>query len=112
MRKREISGIQCKMARIGLAIRGHDLAAQARVSRMTLSDFECGKRLPHPATIDSIRTILEKAGAIFIEDDGNGPGVRITRPDPSGSAERGSPGRLADRQNSPLLDCSDHAHAK
>ena len=52
------------------------LAAAAGVSKVTLSDFEIGKRSPHPRTLDAIRSALEAAGVEFTNDDQ--PGVRLT----------------------------------
>jgi hypothetical protein len=46
---------------------------------VTLSDFEAGKRSPHPRTLDAIRSALEKAGVIFVEENGEGPGVRLKK---------------------------------
>jgi hypothetical protein len=42
---------------------------------VTLSDFEAGKRSPHPRTLEAIRAALEKAGVIFVDENGEGAGV-------------------------------------
>ena len=73
-----ISPEQCRMARAGLGLTAGLLAERARVSKVTLSDFEKGKRSPHPRTIAAIRAALETVGVEFI-DDGNGAGVRLKR---------------------------------
>jgi transcriptional regulator with XRE-family HTH domain len=57
-----------------------DLSARSRVSRATLSDFESGKRSPHPRTLAAIRAALEAAGVDFIAENGGGAGVRLKRP--------------------------------
>jgi hypothetical protein len=36
-------------------------------------------------TLDMIRAALEAAGVIFIDENGEGPGVRLKKPAPSGS---------------------------
>ena len=65
------------MARAGIAMSADDLATQAKVSRATLSDFESGKRTPHPRTVAAIRAALETAGVEFIAQNGGGAGVRL-----------------------------------
>jgi transcriptional regulator with XRE-family HTH domain len=65
------------MARAGLRLTAGHLAERANVSKVTLSDFEKGKRSPHPRTIAAIRSALETDGAEFIEDNGAGAGVRL-----------------------------------
>ena len=67
------------MARGGLAMTAEALASLAGVSKVTLSDFEIGKRSPHPRTLAAIRAALESAGVIFVEENGEGPGVRLRR---------------------------------
>ncbi len=42
------------------------LAALAHVSRPTVVGFEAGKRLPHPATLNGLRTGLERLGIAFV----------------------------------------------
>jgi transcriptional regulator with XRE-family HTH domain len=65
------------MARGGLAMTAEALAAAAGVSKVTLSDFELGKRTPHPRTLDAIRAALEAAGIEFT--NGDQPGVRLRK---------------------------------
>jgi len=67
------------MARGGLAMTAEALASLAGVSKVTLSDFEIGKRSPHPRTLAAIRAALESAGVIFVEENGEGPGVRLRK---------------------------------
>jgi transcriptional regulator with XRE-family HTH domain len=67
------------MARAGVGMSADDLALKAGVSRATLSDFESGKRSPHPRTLAAIRAALESAGVEFIAENGEGPGVRLRK---------------------------------
>lgn len=67
------------MARAGLGMTAEQLAMAAGVSKVTLSDFEIGKRSPHPRTLAAIRGALESAGIEFIEENGGGPGVRLKK---------------------------------
>jgi transcriptional regulator with XRE-family HTH domain len=56
-----------------------DLAAKSKVSAATLADFEAGKRSPYGRTLADIRAALEAAGAIFVPENGGGPGVRLRK---------------------------------
>ena len=53
------------------------LAAAAKVSRMTVVDFEKGARTPHINNLAAIRAALEAAGIEFIDQNGGGPGIRV-----------------------------------
>lgn len=53
------------------------LAEGAGVARATLAEFESGKRTPIANNLAAIRAALESAGVIFIDQNGNGPGVRL-----------------------------------
>jgi transcriptional regulator with XRE-family HTH domain len=53
------------------------LAEAANVSLSTVRDFEKGRRVPIANNLQAIRTALEDAGIIFIDQNGNGPGVRL-----------------------------------
>ena len=55
------------------------LAEAAQVSRMTVVDFEGGRRAPHLNNLAAIRTALEAAGVIFIDENGGGAGVRLRK---------------------------------
>ena len=67
---------QCRMARAALEIGVRDLAELAKVSTNTITRFEKGEPLKE-RTVDDIRTALESAGVMFIDQNGNGPGVRL-----------------------------------
>ena len=56
-----------------------DLADKAGVHRNTISNFETGKYAGDPDTLAAIRKALEKAGVIFVEENGDGPGVRLRK---------------------------------
>lgn len=60
-----------------LNMRRQDLSAAAEVAQATISDFETGRRNPHPRTLAALRSALEAAGVDFIEENGGGPGVRL-----------------------------------
>ena len=70
------------MARAAVGMSADDLAVKAIVSRATLSDFESGKRSPHPRTLAALRAALEAAGVEFITENGGGAGVRLRKAAP------------------------------
>ena len=75
--EREISAAQCRGARGMLAWNQSQLADGANVSRMTVVEFEGGRRAPHSNNLTAIRTALEAAGVEFM--NGNSPGVRLRK---------------------------------
>jgi transcriptional regulator with XRE-family HTH domain len=70
--------VQCKMARAALGWGVSDLAKAAGVGINTVSRFENGGDA-HGGTRRLLRTALEAAGVIFIESNGDGPGVRLRK---------------------------------
>lgn len=72
----KMNAVQCKMARAATGLGVRELAALADVSPATITRLERGEELM-PRTISAIRTALEAAGVIFIDQNGNGPGVRL-----------------------------------
>nr|WP_207779300.1 helix-turn-helix transcriptional regulator [Zavarzinia aquatilis] len=67
------------MARAAVDWGIRDLARAAKVGIATVTRFENGQGVPNPATLAAIRTALESAGVIFIEQNGEGPGVRLRK---------------------------------
>ena len=70
---------QCRAARGLLAWTQDELARVAGVSIVTVRNFENEKTTPQRASLDVIRRALESAGVIFVEANGEGPGVRLRR---------------------------------
>jgi transcriptional regulator with XRE-family HTH domain len=66
------------MARSALGIGVRELASLAQVSPTTVSRIEAGDELK-PRTVAAIRQALEAAGVIFIDENGEGPGVRLRK---------------------------------
>lgn len=66
------------MARAALGIGIRELAAMAEVSPNTVSRFERGEAL-YGRTVDALQAALEAAGVIFIDENGEGPGVRLRK---------------------------------
>jgi transcriptional regulator with XRE-family HTH domain len=70
---------QCRAARALLDMSPAELARRAVVPRNTIVDFEIGSRTPLPDSLATIRAALEAAGVIFIDENGEGPGVRLKK---------------------------------
>ncbi|NGO54211.1 helix-turn-helix transcriptional regulator [Mesorhizobium camelthorni] len=64
------------MARAAVGWGVRDLAKKAGVAVDTVSRLERGEELL-PRTVSALRSTLESAGVIFIDQNGNGPGVRL-----------------------------------
>ncbi|RTL79156.1 MAG: transcriptional regulator [Hyphomicrobiales bacterium] len=73
-----MNGIQCRMARAALGMTVKELAAQAEVATDTVVRFEGGQELKG-RTVAAIRAALEDAGVIFVDENGEGPGVRLKK---------------------------------
>lgn len=73
-----IVAAQCKMARAATGLGVRELSELSGVSTDTIVRFESGKKL-YPRTIAAIRAALEAAGVVFIEENGQGPGVRLRK---------------------------------
>jgi transcriptional regulator with XRE-family HTH domain len=70
---------QCRAARALLNWSQTVLSREANVARATLAEFEIGRRIPYARTLEDIRAVLESAGVIFVEENGEGPGVRLRK---------------------------------
>jgi transcriptional regulator with XRE-family HTH domain len=72
-----ISPAQSRAARGLVEWSQNDLAARSNLSESTIRDFEKGRRTPGPNNLAAIRAALESGGVMFIDQNGNGPGVRL-----------------------------------
>jgi transcriptional regulator with XRE-family HTH domain len=75
----------CRAARNLLGLSQAELAARAKVSVVTLRNYENGTtEAPSHATWLRIKRALEQAGVQFIDEDGvshgGGPGLRLKKP--------------------------------
>lgn len=70
-----------KAARALLGWSQEDLADAADISLPTVKRLEAagGALGGRPQTVDRLRTALEQAGAVFISENGGGPGVRLRK---------------------------------
>lgn len=76
-----ISPAQSRMARAALQLGVREVASLAEVSPNTIARLERGEAL-QPRTLAAIRAALETAGVIFVDENGDGPGVRLRKPSP------------------------------
>jgi transcriptional regulator with XRE-family HTH domain len=74
-----LSAAQCRAARALIAWSQDQLASASKVAKATIANFEAGKRAPYDRTLADLRTALESAGVIFVEENGDGPGVRLAK---------------------------------
>jgi transcriptional regulator with XRE-family HTH domain len=70
--------VQCRMARAALGLGLRELAAAAKVSIDTVVRFERGEELKE-RTVEALQRALEEAGIVFIDENGEGPGVRLRK---------------------------------
>ena len=66
------------MARAALGWGVRDLAAKAGIAGNTVSRFENGSDALGE-TLRKIRRVFEEAGITFIDENGGGPGVRLSK---------------------------------
>jgi transcriptional regulator with XRE-family HTH domain len=74
-----ITSAQCRAARGLLGWTQQDLADRAHVGVVTIRQFELGATVPRYATLDVVKRALEQGGALFIDENGEGPGVRLRK---------------------------------
>ena len=72
--------MQCRAARAALGWNLQRLAEQAGVAINTANSFERGRDVLY-SNVNRIQAALEAAGVTFLQDDGDGPGVRVREPD-------------------------------
>ena len=70
---------QSRGARALLDMTQPELASRAWLGLSTVVDFERSRRPVSTEAIHAIRRALEAAGIEFIEENGGGPGVRLSK---------------------------------
>lgn len=74
-----LTASQCRAARALLDITQQALAEAAGVSESTIVDLEKQRRDLSTAKQQAVRHALERAGAVFIDENGGGAGVRLAK---------------------------------
>ena len=70
---------KCRAARAFLGWNQKELAERAGVGIVAVNQFETGISEPRRATLDVVRRAFERAGVVFIDENGGGPGLRLKR---------------------------------
>ena len=73
---------ECRAARALAGFTQPQLAEIAGVGQATIRNFEANRSDLMPRTERDIVAALNKAGIVFIEDNGGGAGVRFAKPRP------------------------------
>src|SRR5690242_12309427 len=77
--KMAVTSAQVRMARAALNWTVRDLAEATGLHRNTITNIEVGRYLGDPETLSKIEAVLRRAGIQFIEENGEGPGVRLRK---------------------------------
>lgn len=77
--KEDIAPAQLRAARALIGWSREQLAHAAGSTERTIARIELAETLPRPATLQSLRTALEAAGVIFVDENGEGAGVRLRK---------------------------------
>ena len=77
--KYAITPPQSRAARGLLSWSRDQLAEASGVPPRTVADFELGNTAPRQTTVTKLQSALEAAGVIFIDQNGEGPGVRLRK---------------------------------
>ena len=70
---------QCRAARAFLGWSQIELADKAGIGLVTVNQFETGLTQPHRSTLEVVRRAFERAGIVFIDENGGGAGLRLKR---------------------------------
>jgi transcriptional regulator with XRE-family HTH domain len=70
---------QCRAARALVEMTQPDLAKASGFGLSTVVDFEKGRRAVSAGALAAFRAALEAAGVVFVEENGEGAGVRLRK---------------------------------
>jgi transcriptional regulator with XRE-family HTH domain len=74
-----ITPAQCRAARALLGWSQKELAEKAGISAVAVNQFETGISEPRRSTLEVVRRAFERAGVVFIDENGGGAGLRLKR---------------------------------
>lgn len=72
-----ITGPQCRAARALVEVSRGKLSIRSSVDETVIEGFERKLQEPEPDVIERLKGALESLGAVFIEENGGGIGVRL-----------------------------------
>jgi hypothetical protein len=72
-----ISGSQCRAGRALVEISRGKLAGRSGVDETIIERFEHNVGAPEPQQVAAIEATLEELGAVFLQENGGGIGVRL-----------------------------------
>jgi predicted transcriptional regulator len=78
----KMNALQLKLARVALGLSVRQAAEIAGVSHETITRMEAGRADVKATTVGKVRAAMEAAGVIFVEENGEGPGVRLKKAKP------------------------------
>lgn len=55
------------------------LAEESGTPKRTIARLELGEGVPRDSTLAAIRAALEAGGVVFVDENGDGPGVRLRK---------------------------------
>ncbi len=76
---KKISASQCRAARALLEVTQPALAKAANLGLSTIVDFERSRREVSEEAVGQIGLTLARMGVEFIDENGGGPGVRLSK---------------------------------
>ncbi len=76
---RRVTSAQMRAARGLLNWSVRELSDRSGVHRNTITNFETGRSGGDPETMHKLRHAMEVAGVIFVDENGEGPGVRMRK---------------------------------
>jgi len=74
-----VTSAQLRMARAALNWTVRDLAKATGLHRNTITNIEVGRYAGDQKSLKIIEAVLKKAGVVFIDENGGGPGVRLRK---------------------------------
>lgn len=72
---------QCRAARAIIGMTQPELAQAAGFGLSSIVDFERDRRIVSQQAVERMKEALEAAGVVFLPENGNGPGVALTKGD-------------------------------
>lgn len=77
--KAHVTGAQIRAARALVGLSAQELASLTKLSRGTIQRAELESAQTTTANTERMVEALEKAGVIFLAENGEGPGVRLRK---------------------------------